>query len=663
MSPHCLRIGLLGGFSISHDGQPISLPTRKAAAVLAVLALSPGQAVARERLADLLWPGSAAEQARGSLRQALSQLRRTLDNDGRGLIESTAHTVVLDRTRVSVDAVELTEALAAGDPTALEVAARVYSGGLLAGFSSGETPFDDWAQAEATRLQRLALDGLGRLLDHHVAHADMDAAQALAERLIHIDPTHEHTYQAMMRLYLRNGALGATAREYERCKSALATHLGVPPSATTEALRRTIWTASSGAAGDADNTPVVAILPFSNLSGVADDELMVRGFSADLVHELSRFRALRVVAAHSSFTAASMASSAGEAGRHLGARYLVTGSVRRGPGHLRIAAEVVDSANGLCLWSHRDDVGAETLFDVQNDIARGVASALAVRIDNDRLQRAVRKPLESLETYDCWLRGLACLRQGTAESHEDARRYFHLALDKDPEFARAYSGLSLTHFNEWSCIAWNRWDENECKAFEHAQRGLALDDDDHMTHFVLGRILLYRREYERAIRHLDRAEALNPNDADMLAQLALSDALLGEPLRGMDRARLAMRLNPYHDDWYFLFAAAAAMFSRHLEEAITLGLKAPHVATDAHAWVGAAYAHLDNPHEAQRHLAAFHQVFRRKITYGREPAADEPARWIAHVNPLRRPGDLAFLLDGLAKAGLPVPDDLHPAPG
>src|SRR3546814_12285090 len=99
---------------------------------------------------------------------------------------------------------------------------------------------------------------------------------------------------------------------------------------------------------------------------------------------------------------------------------------------------------------------------------------------------------------DCWLRGTACLRRGTYESHAEAQRFFERALEIDPQFARAYAGLSLTHFNEWSCLAWDRWAEKESKAFEYASRAVALDESDSATQFILGRILLYRREFERS---------------------------------------------------------------------------------------------------------------------------------------------------------------------
>jgi DNA-binding SARP family transcriptional activator len=653
-----ISIQMLGGWSVHRAGLPIRLPTRKAAALLAILALRPGTTISRERLADLLWSRSAEPQARGSLRQALAHLRRTLETGKEPIIEADSAGLRLSPAQVEVDTAELEAALVEGCPSALERAAAQYSGDFLEGFILDEGPFEEWRRAETERLRRQALTAFGRQLQRYVEAAEVESAMALGERLLLLDPVAEETYQALMRLHLGRGALGSAMREYQRCRAALSADLGVPPAAETEALRRQIRAHSGPAtAQETDGPPLVAVLPFANLADEPAQVYFAQGFTEDVIRELTRFRSLRVMAAHSTFAAANPKTAPREIGERLGARYLLSGSVRRSARSVRIGAELLNAQTGHYLWSHRYDVPPESLFETQDEIARGVASALAVRIDDERLKQAARKPLDNLEAYDCWLRGLACLRRGTPESLAEARPLFHRALESDPSFARAYSGLSLTYFNEWSCTAWDRWDENERMAFEYAQRGAAMDDSDHMTRFILGRILLYRREFERAERHLERAEALNPNDADMLAQLALSDVYLGRPERGVERVRLAMRLNPFHDDWYFAFAAGAYLLVRRLHEAIELAVKAPHVATDVHAWLAAAYAHLGQPESARHHLLAFLNVFRRKITFGREPAPDEPARWVLHVNPFRRAEDSEFLLDGLLKAGLTAPGE------
>lgn len=659
-----LQIRLLGSFSAHRDGRPLTLSSRKVAAMLAILASRPGAILSRARIADLLWSRSAEAQARASLRQALGKLRRELGTPEAPAVEASGDGIRLRPDIVRVDAAEVEASLADGTPERLERAAALYAGDFLDGFVLKEDPFEEWRRIEAVRLRTQALQGLRRLLEHHVANRDDEAAAALGERLLGIEPAAEEIHQALMRLHVERGALGSAMRQYERCRTALETELGVPPSEDTELLRRRIRARPRSfveEGTDAGAPPAVAVLPFANLSEDPAQNYFAQGFTEDVVRELSRFRSFRVLAAHSSFAAAGDPGvSPREIGERLGARYLLSGSVRRAARSIRVGAELVDAKPGHHLWAHRYDVPFEAIFEAQDEIARSVTGALAARLDDEQLKQARRKPIDNLQAYDCWLRGVACLRHGTLESHAAARKLFERALEVDPEFARAYAGLSLTHFNEWSCQAWDRWAEKERLAFEYASRAVALDEADGATQFILGRILLYRREFERAERHLARAEELNPSDADVLAQLALSHAYLGQPERGIEAGRLAMRLNPFHDDWYFAFAAAPYAFARRLEEAIPLALKSPDVATDIRAYLAAAYAHLGRIEAAERQIERFLQVFRRNITFGREPEPDEPARWILHVNPLRRETDRAYLLEGLERAGLIMPADLRP---
>lgn len=648
-----IDIRLLGGFAVCRAGEPISLAGRKTSALLAILALRPGTVLTRERLCDLLWSRSASEQARGSLRQALAQLRKALDDERGDMVESSADGLRLNPERVDVDAVRIEAALDDGTTEALENAAQCFTGELLQGFALDETPFDEWRRTAGQRLSRRALASFGALLEQHCAAGDVAAATALGERLLDIDPASEPTHQSLMRLHLDRGALGSAMAQYERCREALHAALGVPPSADTDALRRRIRAQPAPATQGAPSTPpLLAALPFANLSDDPQQGYFAVGFTEDVIRELSRFRGVQIMAAHSSFGAADVGGTPREIGERLGVRYLLTGSVRRTAALLRIGAELIDAGDGHVLWSHHYDLAPEAVLTAQDEIARGVATALAGRIDGERLKRAADKPLDSLEAYDCWLRGVAELHRATPESHARARSLFDRALEVDSGFARAHSGLSLTYFNEWSCSAWERWDEMQRKAFEHAQRGTQLDDSDPVTHFVLGRVLLYQREYERAEWHLDRAEALNPNDADNLAQLALSEALLGRPEHGIERTALAMRLNPFHEDWYFAFASMPHFYARNLEQSIEFGLKATDIATDVHAYLAAACAHLGRDDDARKHVQAFLEMFRRRISGGRDPRSGEALDWMMLVNPLRREADRAYLEDGLVKAGL-----------
>jgi DNA-binding SARP family transcriptional activator len=232
-----LHIQLLGSFAVERDGAPITLPTRKAAALLAILAMPPGTPIARERLADLLWSRSAEAQARASLRQAVAQLRKALEDDSGGLIEAVGPGLRLAAPGVEVDAVALERALTSGSPADLDLVGQLYRGELLAGLTIEEAPFEDWRATEAERLRRRLLRGLQALLARHVERGDLEASLDLGERLVRLEPLAEETYQALMRLHLGRGALGPAMREYQRCRATLAAGLGVAPSCIDASLR------------------------------------------------------------------------------------------------------------------------------------------------------------------------------------------------------------------------------------------------------------------------------------------------------------------------------------------------------------------------------------------------------------------------------------------
>jgi len=337
--------------------------------------------------------------------------------------------------------------------------------------------------------------------------------------------------------------------------------------------------------------------------------------------------------------------------------YLLRGSVRRMHDTVRVTALLVDAVSGRQIWAGRFDPPAERLLAVQREIAGQAASTLAVKIESARLQVARRKPLSNLEAYDCWLRGLDCLHRGTIEGDALARTFFERALALDPSYARGYAGMSLSHFNEWSCQAWELWDEKERLAYENARRAADLDDQDALIQLVLGRIQLYRRNFDEAARHVDRAIDLNPNDADCLAQAAVCLAFLGDAESSLALATKAIRLHPHHPDWYIASAAFPLYLLERYSEVLPLVLRTPDATVEMPAFIAAAYAMTGDSIRARDWMEKFLATFEEKITFGRKPDPGEPLRWIQHVNPFRRREDAAMLEQGLRLAGLPADPD------
>ena len=400
----------------------------------------------------------------------------------------------------------------------------------------------------------------------------------------------------------------------------------------------------------------VAIAPFDNLSGDPDQDYFARGFVEDVATELSRFGTLEVLHPRA-FAAASR--DVGSA-RSVPAAHIVHGSVRRTGHSVRVNVQLVEAVNGRQLWADRYDATASDLLAVQDAIAARIASTLAVRINEARLGIARRAPLSSLEAYDCWLRGLERLRTGSVEADAEARACFERALEIEPGYARAYAGISLTYFNEWSCQAWVQWDEKERLAHEYARRALALDETDAMVQIVLGRILVYRRQYDEAAHHVERALLLNPNDTDVLVHAALCQAYLGDAEAALATGAKAMRLNPAHPPWYAAPAGLALFLLGRDQESLALTTPTT-MFVDVPAFMAAAYAFTGDMAAARRSLHRFLDDFQERIGFGRAAEPGEPLRWLLHVNPFRRPEDAERLARGLALAGLEAdPDEGRP---
>jgi TolB-like protein len=401
----------------------------------------------------------------------------------------------------------------------------------------------------------------------------------------------------------------------------------------------------------------IAVLPFENPSGDPEQEYFARGFVEELVTELSRFPTVEVIHPRTSFALPSERPS-----EELSVDYLLRGSVRRLGSVVRVAGQLVEARGGRQIWADRFDAPAERLLAIQDEIVAKVASALKIEIDVVRLRGARRKPLPGLDVYDCWLRGLDCLRRGTLEDDERARVFFERALTLDPHSARAHAGLSLSHFNEWSCQAWELWDDKERLAFEHARRAAEIDDRDALVQIVLGRILLYRRRFDEASLHVDRAVDLCPNDADVIAHAALCRAYLGEPAAAIELAEKARRLNPRHPEWYLPCAGVPLFLLQRYSEAAAMASVAPRAMVDGPAYLAAACALAGEKERAATAVEMFLSDFEEKITFGRRPEPGEPLRWMLHVNPFRRADHAEALARGLALAGLAAdPDERRPA--
>jgi TolB-like protein/class 3 adenylate cyclase len=292
--------------------------------------------------------------------------------------------------------------------------------------------------------------------------------------------------------------------------------------------------------------PSIAVLPFTNMSGDPEQDYFADGMVEDIITALSRFKALFVIARNSSFTYKGRAVDVKQVGRELGVRYVLEGSVRKAANRVRITGQLVDTATGVHLWADRFDGGLGDIFDLQDQVTESVVGAIAPAVEKAEIERAKRKPTESLDAYALYLRGLARLYQfASRQANDEALRLFNSAIELDPDFASAY-GRAAT------CYAWakgNGWisvTANEiAEVTRLAQRAVELGKDDAIALADSGWALAFVvRDLEVAAGLIDRALVLNSNLAEAWFCGGWVKNWLGEPESAIERFARAMRLNP-----------------------------------------------------------------------------------------------------------------------
>jgi adenylate cyclase len=411
-------------------------------------------------------------------------------------------------------------------------------------------------------------------------------------------------------------------------------HARVDGSAPADKPRATI------AVGGERRVPRLAVMPLINLSGDPKREFFSDGFTEDVTTNLSRFHDLAVIARNSAFVYKGQTIPITEIASKLDVDYIVEGSLRAGGKRFRITAMLVDAHSGNQVWSDRYDIGEEDVFDVQDEVAQQVAQALAVRVESAEKTRALRADPTTLRAYGLLLHGHEKFYRYTKPANTQARNLYKRASDLDPGFARAWSALSKTHNVDWRY----QWSRNPTASLDHALdlalTAVSLDDLDARGHSELGFTYLYRKQNALSITEYERAHSLNPNDADVIAEMA--DAMIydGRPAESVELFHQAIRLNPFHPDWYFWYLGGALHQLQRYEESIDTLRK------------------MRNPSQACRLLAANHgqlgQADEAKEQAARVMKAQPNftlAYW-ATTQPFRRKEDLEHFIEGLRKAGL-----------
>jgi TolB-like protein/class 3 adenylate cyclase/Tfp pilus assembly protein PilF len=321
-------------------------------------------------------------------------------------------------------------------------------------------------------------------------------------------------------------------------------------------------TPRTGEALPLPSKPSIAVLPFDDLSGERDQEYFADGMVEEIITALSRFRGLFVIARNSSFAYKGRTVNVREVGRELGVRYILEGSVRKAGNRLRISGQLIDATTSMHLWAERFDGDLADIFDLQDQVTTSVVGAIAPKLEQAEIERTKHRPTDSLDAYDCYLRGLAGLHRFTKEDNSEALSHFRRAVELDPNFAAAY-GMAARCYAQRKAGRWMAdLDLDIAEAARLARRAVELGHDDAVALCTAGYALAdVVNELEDGDNLIDRALTLNPNLAMAWIFSGWVKISLGSPELAIERLTHAMRLNP-QDSYYF--GARAAMASAHL---------------------------------------------------------------------------------------------------
>ena len=401
-------------------------------------------------------------------------------------------------------------------------------------------------------------------------------------------------------------------------------------------------------AGTTTATSSIAVLPFANMSGDAEQEYFSDGISEDIITDLSKLAGLMVISRNSSFSYKGRAVDIRVIGRELGVRSVLEGSVRRAGNRVRITAQLIDAATGGHLWAERYDRDLTDLFAVQDEVTHQIVDALKLTLSPAEKARLTGGGTANIEAYDCYLRGREFMLGKTKnrETFEQATRFFMRACELDPGYSQAYAGLGWAHIFDYQ----NRWSDdpdNSLRLARHnADRAIEADPNEPLAQFVSTLAAMFEKDLGRATSEADTALALNPNFAVAYASVCGIHCYSGRPLQAIAAVEQAMRLDPTYSQQYLHLLGTANLLAGHYETAAAVLkqriLLVP--GTDfSRALLAAALGHLGEADEARRvwrELKGINPKYSFSEHFGRLP--------------YQNPADVERIAEGLAKAGLPT---------
>jgi adenylate cyclase len=395
-------------------------------------------------------------------------------------------------------------------------------------------------------------------------------------------------------------------------------------------------------------TPSIAVLPFTNMSGDPEQEYFSDGISEDVITDLSKIAGLMVISRNSSFTYKGRSADVQAVGRDLGVRSVLEGSIRRAGNRVRITAQLIDATSGVHLWADRYDRDLTDIFAVQDDVTRRIVDALKVTLSPAEKARHADSGTNNIDAYDYFLRGRELLlgKTNTRVTFEQSTKFLKRALELDPSYSKAYAGLSMAYSLDYQ----NRWSDDpdiSLRLSKHnAEQAIEKDPNEPFARLVASWVAIFEKDLDRAKSEADIALSLNPNFSGAYGSLGHIQTLSGRPLEAIPALERATRLDPAFRPQHLYFLGMAYLIAGKYETAAALLreriLLVP--GTDfSRVLLASALGHLGEIDEARRIWGELKEI-NPKYSFTEHFARQ----------PFKREEDVRRIAEGLLKVGLPI---------
>ncbi|MES0156022.1 adenylate/guanylate cyclase domain-containing protein [Mesorhizobium sp. M0018] len=387
--------------------------------------------------------------------------------------------------------------------------------------------------------------------------------------------------------------------------------------------------------------PSIVVLPFTNMSGDPEQEFFADGLTEDIITELSRHHELFVISRNSSFVYKNRAVNVREVAEKLTVQYLVEGSVRKIGDRVRVTVQLIDTANDAHIWADKYDRKLDDIFAIQDEVTAAIAATLPGRVEAAQRDQLARAKPANMAAYECVLAAKVLHHRSTIADNERAQTLIERAVALDPDYAHAHA---------WrACILGQAWVHNWCEdrdaiwnnIMAALDRALALDNNDADVHRILAAVNVNNNELTTARYHQERALALNPNYDLVVVQQGELLTWLGRPEEGIEWIRKAMQLNPHHPERFWSHLGKAHFAARQYGEAIEAFMHLSTMDSAQHAFAAACYGWLGDEIAAAAHLGKIRTL---------DPQFDLDS-FIATLH-YAQESDVQHVREGLLKAGI-----------